>query len=99
MKYPNSQKTYVLQKKGHYSRIINCYTAVGQLRGSQGAICASKIPKPIGGLARGGSRILYDYCIVNGEKGVWGRSPQKNLGPRPFFFGKRPFLEDEHPLM
>ena len=39
------------------------YTAVGQLRGSQGAICASKIPNPIGGLACFGPFRLGSKCV------------------------------------
>ena len=39
-------KKHMFCRKRAISRIINCYTAVGQLRGPQGAICASKVPKP-----------------------------------------------------
>ena len=38
-------------------------------------------------MLRHGFRLLHDYCIVNYDRGVWGRCPRKILGPRPFFLG------------
>ena len=90
---------HMFYRKRAISRIINCYTAVGQLRGSQGAICASKIPNPIGGLAcfgpvRLGSKCVQKFCAPNFEmvpvSWRWCSSCKKQLSEkhRPWFFNK-----------